>query len=169
MLVAIAFLSLPVSHINGAFHRVEFVQARLSSAAQLSPRFALRADGAGLLRHLRLAVHRAGALVLAVWRPCADLPGDAALAAAIAAGDRHGGAVPVARCGRWPPISDVCGRSEHRPGTRWVLRLQVLDRHRPVSRPAHGRDAGAVCDHDPGGDLPAPAGRDDRRSTASAS
>ena len=30
MLVAIAFLSLPVSHINGAFHRVEFVQARLS-------------------------------------------------------------------------------------------------------------------------------------------
>jgi TRAP-type C4-dicarboxylate transport system permease small subunit len=31
MLVAIAFLSLPVSHINGAFHRVEFVQARLST------------------------------------------------------------------------------------------------------------------------------------------
>jgi TRAP-type C4-dicarboxylate transport system permease small subunit len=30
MLVAIAFLSLPVSHINGAFHRVEFVQGRLS-------------------------------------------------------------------------------------------------------------------------------------------
>jgi TRAP-type C4-dicarboxylate transport system permease small subunit len=30
MLVAIAFLALPVSHINGAFHRVEFVQARLS-------------------------------------------------------------------------------------------------------------------------------------------
>ena len=34
MLVAIAFLSLPVSHINGAFHRVEFVQARLSRRAQ---------------------------------------------------------------------------------------------------------------------------------------
>jgi TRAP-type C4-dicarboxylate transport system permease small subunit len=35
MLVAIAFLSLPVSHINGAFHRVEFVQARLSPRARL--------------------------------------------------------------------------------------------------------------------------------------
>jgi len=34
MLVAIAFLSLPVSHVNGAFHRVEFVQARLSQRAQ---------------------------------------------------------------------------------------------------------------------------------------
>ena len=34
MLVAIAFLSLSVSHINGAFHRVEFVQARLSRRAQ---------------------------------------------------------------------------------------------------------------------------------------
>ena len=34
MLVAIAFLSLPVSHINGAFHHVEFVQARLSRRAQ---------------------------------------------------------------------------------------------------------------------------------------
>jgi TRAP-type C4-dicarboxylate transport system permease small subunit len=40
MLVAIAFLSLPVSHINGAFHRVEFVQARLSQRAQLLSRFA---------------------------------------------------------------------------------------------------------------------------------
>lgn len=39
MLVAIAFLSLPVSHINGAFHRVEFVQARLSLRAQLISRF----------------------------------------------------------------------------------------------------------------------------------
>ena len=39
MLVAIAFLSLPVSHINGAFHRVEFVQARLSRRAQLISRF----------------------------------------------------------------------------------------------------------------------------------
>jgi TRAP-type C4-dicarboxylate transport system permease small subunit len=35
MLVAIAFLSLPVSHINGAFHRVEFLQARLSRRSQL--------------------------------------------------------------------------------------------------------------------------------------
>jgi TRAP-type C4-dicarboxylate transport system permease small subunit len=35
MLVAIAFLSLPVSHINGAFHRVEFLQARLSRRARL--------------------------------------------------------------------------------------------------------------------------------------
>ena len=35
MLVAIAFLSLPVSHINGAFHRVEFVQSRLSTRARL--------------------------------------------------------------------------------------------------------------------------------------
>src|SRR5262245_1970208 len=35
MLVAIAFLSLPVSHANGAFHRVEFVQARLSRRARL--------------------------------------------------------------------------------------------------------------------------------------
>ena len=35
MLVAIAFLSLPVSHINGAFHRVEFVQARLSMRGKL--------------------------------------------------------------------------------------------------------------------------------------
>jgi len=34
MLVAIAFLSLPVSHIHGAFHRVEFLQARLSRRAQ---------------------------------------------------------------------------------------------------------------------------------------
>jgi TRAP-type C4-dicarboxylate transport system permease small subunit len=34
MLVAIAFLSLPVSHINGAFHHVEFIQARLSRRAQ---------------------------------------------------------------------------------------------------------------------------------------
>jgi TRAP-type C4-dicarboxylate transport system permease small subunit len=39
MLVAIAFLSLSVSHINGAFHRVEFVQARLSQRAQLLSRF----------------------------------------------------------------------------------------------------------------------------------
>ena len=35
MLVAIAFLSLSVSHSNGAFHRVEFVQARLSRHARL--------------------------------------------------------------------------------------------------------------------------------------
>ena len=35
MLVAITFLSLSVSHINGAFHRVEFLQARLSRRAQL--------------------------------------------------------------------------------------------------------------------------------------
>jgi TRAP-type transport system small permease protein len=35
MLVAIAFLALPVSHINGAFHRVEFVQARLSPRTRL--------------------------------------------------------------------------------------------------------------------------------------
>ncbi len=34
MLVAIAFLSLPVSHINGAFHHVEFIQARLTGRAQ---------------------------------------------------------------------------------------------------------------------------------------
>src|SRR4029450_3044 len=54
----------------------------------------LRAGGADLLRHLRLAVRRAGALVLAVRRSCADLPGDAALATEIAAGRRHGGAVP---------------------------------------------------------------------------
>jgi TRAP-type mannitol/chloroaromatic compound transport system permease small subunit len=39
MLVAIAFLSLPVSHINGAFHRVEFIQARLSRRARLISRF----------------------------------------------------------------------------------------------------------------------------------
>jgi TRAP-type C4-dicarboxylate transport system permease small subunit len=38
MLVAIAFLSLPVSHINGAFHRVEFLQARLSRRRQLVSR-----------------------------------------------------------------------------------------------------------------------------------
>jgi TRAP-type C4-dicarboxylate transport system permease small subunit len=38
MLVAIAFLSLPVSHIHGAFHRVEFVQARLSRRARLISR-----------------------------------------------------------------------------------------------------------------------------------
>jgi TRAP-type C4-dicarboxylate transport system permease small subunit len=35
MLVAIAFLSLSVSHINGAFHRVEFVQARLATRWKL--------------------------------------------------------------------------------------------------------------------------------------
>jgi TRAP-type C4-dicarboxylate transport system permease small subunit len=40
MLVAIAFLSLPVSHINGAFHRVEFVQSRLSRRARLLSGFA---------------------------------------------------------------------------------------------------------------------------------
>jgi TRAP-type transport system small permease protein len=40
MLVAITFLSLPVSHINGAFHRVEFIQARLSRRARLISRFA---------------------------------------------------------------------------------------------------------------------------------
>ena len=84
MLVAIAFLSLPVSHINGAFHRVEFVQARLSMRWKLVSSICLRAGGADLLRHLRLAVHWPGALVLAVRRPCADLPGDAALAAEIA-------------------------------------------------------------------------------------
>ncbi len=39
MLVAIAFLSLPVSHINGAFHHVEFVQARLSRRGQIVSRF----------------------------------------------------------------------------------------------------------------------------------
>jgi TRAP-type C4-dicarboxylate transport system permease small subunit len=39
MLVAIAFLSLPVSHINGAFHRVEFLQARLSRRARIVSRF----------------------------------------------------------------------------------------------------------------------------------
>src|SRR4029077_14455818 len=38
MLVAIAFLSLPVSHIHGAFHRVEFLQARLSRRAQRASR-----------------------------------------------------------------------------------------------------------------------------------
>jgi TRAP-type C4-dicarboxylate transport system permease small subunit len=38
MLVAITFLSLPVSHINGAFHRVEFIQARLSRRARLISR-----------------------------------------------------------------------------------------------------------------------------------
>ena len=38
MLVAIAFLSLPVSHINGAFHHVEFVQARLSRRGQIVSR-----------------------------------------------------------------------------------------------------------------------------------
>jgi TRAP-type C4-dicarboxylate transport system permease small subunit len=35
MLVAIAFLSLSASHSNGAFHRVEFVQARLTRRARL--------------------------------------------------------------------------------------------------------------------------------------
>jgi TRAP-type C4-dicarboxylate transport system permease small subunit len=39
MLVAITFLSLPVSHIHGAFHRVEFLQARLSRRAQVFSRF----------------------------------------------------------------------------------------------------------------------------------
>lgn len=39
MLVAITFLGLPVSHIHGAFHRVEFIQARLSRRAQLISRF----------------------------------------------------------------------------------------------------------------------------------
>ena len=38
MLVAIAFLSLPVSHIHGAFHHVEFIQARLSRQAQIVSR-----------------------------------------------------------------------------------------------------------------------------------
>ncbi len=38
MLVAITFLSLSVSHINGAFHRVEFLQMRLSRRAQLASR-----------------------------------------------------------------------------------------------------------------------------------
>jgi TRAP-type C4-dicarboxylate transport system permease small subunit len=40
MLVAIAFLSLPVSHSNGAFHRVEFIQTRLPQRAQLISRLA---------------------------------------------------------------------------------------------------------------------------------
>jgi TRAP-type C4-dicarboxylate transport system permease small subunit len=35
MLVAISFLSLSVSHGNGAFHRVEFVQSRLSARGRL--------------------------------------------------------------------------------------------------------------------------------------
>src|SRR5262245_66438541 len=43
MLVALAFLSLPVSHINGAFHRVEFLLARVALRRQFdsSPVFRL--------------------------------------------------------------------------------------------------------------------------------
>src|SRR5215510_4397765 len=76
MLVAITFLGLPVSHIHGAFHRVEFIQARLSRRARLISRF--------------------GFDVLSLRRPRPDLPGDAALDTKIATGDWHGGAVPVA-------------------------------------------------------------------------
>ena len=65
MLVAIAFLSLPVSHVNGAFHRVEFVQARLSARAQRLSRLlfdllALAFAGIFLWQFIRL--------VLSSWR-----------------------------------------------------------------------------------------------------
>src|SRR5690606_7443449 len=36
MLVAIAFLSLSVCHVNGSFHQVEFLQARLSERGRLA-------------------------------------------------------------------------------------------------------------------------------------
>ena len=118
MLVAIAFLSLPVSHINGAFHRVEFIQARLSQRAQLISRFAFDLLALVILRHLRLAVHRARALILAVRRPCADLPGNAALDTEIAPRDRHGRAVPlVAEVAGGRPEAFAVSRKRW-PGTR---------------------------------------------------
>jgi TRAP-type C4-dicarboxylate transport system permease small subunit len=59
MLVAITFLSLPVSHINGIFHHVEFVQARLSERWKVVSRIvfellALLCSGALLWQFIRL-------------------------------------------------------------------------------------------------------------------
>ena len=96
MLVVITFLSLSVCHVNGASIRSSSCR-RGCRRAGARCRLRLRPAGARLLRHLALAVHPARALVLALRRPCADLSGDAALAAAARDGDRHGGAVLLAR------------------------------------------------------------------------
>jgi TRAP-type C4-dicarboxylate transport system permease small subunit len=65
MLVVITFFSLAVCHVNGSFHEVEFVQARLSERARLMSRllFELIALAACLLltwQYVRL--------VLSSWR-----------------------------------------------------------------------------------------------------
>src|SRR5262245_17451260 len=65
MLVAITFLSLPVSHINGAFHRVEFLQARLSQRAQLISRFGFDVLS---LAVCAILVWQFAALVGSAWR-----------------------------------------------------------------------------------------------------
>ena len=65
MLVAIAFLSLPVSHINGAFHRVEFVQARLSRRARLVSSIAFELTA---LAFCAILVWQFAGLVRSSWR-----------------------------------------------------------------------------------------------------
>ena len=97
MLVVMTFVSLSVCQVNGAFHQVEFVQARLS------PRW--RALSAAIFDVLAfgfaaLLLWQFIGLELSSWRfgeRAPTYPGDAALAAAARDGDRRGGAVLLDR------------------------------------------------------------------------
>jgi TRAP-type C4-dicarboxylate transport system permease small subunit len=65
MLVAIAFLSLSASHSNGAFHRVDFVQARLSARGRLVSSIAFELVA---LAFCAILVWQYVALVRSSWR-----------------------------------------------------------------------------------------------------
>ena len=168
MLVVITFLSLPVCHDQRRFHQVEFVQARLSPRGRAISRCDLRPAVARVLRACCCgsscgsssppggsATSRRPILETPLWMPrLAMVIGMAALCFSLLR-------TLAADLGRLRAAGSRAGRA-------MGPELQLSDRHRPVSRPAHGRDGGAVRDRGAGGHLPAAAGRACRRSTASA-
>lgn len=65
LLVAVAFLSLSVCHVSGSFHRVDFVQERLSARGRVALRLALEAL---MLFAAALLLWQYVRLELASWR-----------------------------------------------------------------------------------------------------
>ena len=103
LLVALTFLSMSVAEAHGAFHRVEFVQMRLSPSARIDLADRLRTDVARGVRAGDLAIGPARAQFAPHRGRRADAARNPALDAADLDGDRHGAVVPGACCGPSPP------------------------------------------------------------------
>ena len=73
MLVVMTFVSLSVCQVNGAFHQVELVQARLSPRGRAISRVIFDVLAFGRSAPAAVAIHPARTVVLAVRRARADL------------------------------------------------------------------------------------------------
>ena len=93
MLVVMTFVSLSVCQVNGAFHQVELIQARLTARGRALSAAIFDVLSFGFSAILLVALHPARVLVLPLRRARADLSGNPALDSAARDGDRRRGVV----------------------------------------------------------------------------